>query len=139
MRRLVFILTILLSLLAIAPAAALAAPVGQAGRENSALAAMADADWGRYCPGFAYYFYRSVMQHSEGTDLMVEIAQAVREGAMAYLGRQYRIVTIVFVVLFLILLVIEPIWFTRPDCTFCFCHRRFLFSPNRLYWYENGH
>jgi K(+)-stimulated pyrophosphate-energized sodium pump len=51
---------------------------------------------------FALIFYRSVMKLSEGTPQMAEIAQAVREGAMAYLRRQYRVVTIVFVVLFLI-------------------------------------
>ena len=50
--------------------------------------------------GYAYYFYRQVMKESEGTPKMIEIAQAVRDGAMAYLTRQYRVVTIVFVVLF---------------------------------------
>ncbi len=51
---------------------------------------------------FAWIFYQSVMKLSEGTPQMAEIAQAVREGAMAYLRRQYRVVTVVFVVLFLI-------------------------------------
>lgn len=55
----------------------------------------------------AYYLYRSVMSHTEGTERMIEIAQAVREGAMAYLGRQYRIVGIVFAVLFVILLIMS--------------------------------
>ena len=32
---------------------------------------------------FAYIFYRSVMDKDEGTPRMREIAQAVREGAMA--------------------------------------------------------
>ena len=50
----------------------------------------------------AYMFYRSVMQVEEGTPRMIEIAQAVREGAMAYLKRQYRVVGIIFAVLFLI-------------------------------------
>ncbi|MBI1296643.1 sodium-translocating pyrophosphatase [bacterium] len=52
--------------------------------------------------GFAVYFYQSVMKVSEGTPRMAEIAAAVREGAMAYLGRQYRVVFIAFVVLFII-------------------------------------
>jgi K(+)-stimulated pyrophosphate-energized sodium pump len=52
----------------------------------------------------AYILYSSVVSRDEGTDVMIDIAQAVREGAMAYLNRQYRIVTIVFVVLFVILL-----------------------------------
>ncbi|MDR2962343.1 MAG: sodium-translocating pyrophosphatase [Bacteroidales bacterium] len=49
--------------------------------------------------GFAYYFFRKMMQESEGTDTMKTIAQYVREGAMAYLKQQYKIVLIVFVVL----------------------------------------
>lgn len=51
---------------------------------------------------FAWYFYRQVMKESEGTPKMIEIAQAVRGGAMAYLSRQYRVVAIVFVVLFVV-------------------------------------
>lgn len=49
--------------------------------------------------GFAYFFYKSVMRQNEGTDVMREIAQAVREGAMAYLRQQYKVVAIVFAVL----------------------------------------
>ena len=54
---------------------------------------------------FAYIFYRSVMDKDEGTPRMREIAQAVREGAMAYLRRQYRVVAIAFAVLFIIFLI----------------------------------
>ena len=49
--------------------------------------------------GFALYFYKSVMRQSEGTAVMREIAQAVRDGAMAYLRQQYKVVGIVFAVL----------------------------------------
>lgn len=52
--------------------------------------------------GFAYYFFRQMMKESEGTDTMKKIALHVRTGAMAYLRQQYKIVTIVFVVLALI-------------------------------------
>ncbi len=52
----------------------------------------------------AFTFYRTVMGKPEGTERMVEIAQAVREGAMAYLKRQYRVVAIVFAVLFVVFL-----------------------------------
>jgi K(+)-stimulated pyrophosphate-energized sodium pump len=52
--------------------------------------------------GYAWYFYRQVMQGSEGNENMVEIAQAVREGAMAYLQRQYRVVGLVFAALFIV-------------------------------------
>lgn len=55
--------------------------------------------------GFAFVFYKSVMRQSEGTDVMREIAQAVREGAMAYLRQQYKVVGIVFVVLCVIFLI----------------------------------
>ena len=48
---------------------------------------------------FAYYFFKSVMKESEGTDVMKEIASHVRKGAMAYLKQQYKIVLIVFAVL----------------------------------------
>ena len=49
--------------------------------------------------GFAYYFYKKMMGAPEGTDKMIEIARHVREGAYAYLFRQYSVVTIVFIVL----------------------------------------
>ena len=54
---------------------------------------------------FAFVFYKSVMKQSEGTDVMREIAQAVRDGAMAYLRQQYKVVTIVFIVLCVIFLI----------------------------------
>ena len=49
--------------------------------------------------GFAYYFFKQMMKESEGTDIMKEIASHVRKGAMAYLKQQYKVVTIVFIVL----------------------------------------
>ncbi len=49
--------------------------------------------------GFAYYFYRWMLGKEEGTELMKKIASHVRKGAMAYLKQQYKVVTIVFVVL----------------------------------------
>ncbi|MDY3227057.1 MAG: sodium-translocating pyrophosphatase [Candidatus Cryptobacteroides sp.] len=48
---------------------------------------------------FAWYFFRQMMKESEGNVTMMEIAQYVRDGAMAYLRQQYKVVTIVFVVL----------------------------------------
>ncbi|HZJ79726.1 MAG TPA: sodium-translocating pyrophosphatase [Dysgonamonadaceae bacterium] len=51
---------------------------------------------------FAYYFFRSMMKESEGTNQMIKIAQYVREGAMSYLKQQYKVVTIVFVVMALV-------------------------------------
>jgi K(+)-stimulated pyrophosphate-energized sodium pump len=52
---------------------------------------------------FAWFFFKSMMKNSEGTDRMKEIAQYVREGAMAYLKRQYKVVAIVFIILFVLL------------------------------------
>ena len=48
---------------------------------------------------FAWIFFRQMMRESEGTVTMKEIAQYVREGAMAYLKQQYKVVVIVFIVL----------------------------------------
>ncbi len=47
----------------------------------------------------AFVFYRQMLKKDEGTDLMKKIAAHVRQGAMAYLKQQYKVVTIVFVVL----------------------------------------
>ena len=48
---------------------------------------------------FAWIFFRQMFRESEGTPTMQEIAQYVREGAMAYLRQQYKVVVIVFIVL----------------------------------------
>ena len=48
---------------------------------------------------FAWLFFRQMMKESEGSATMKEIALYVRKGAMAYLKQQYKVVTIVFVVL----------------------------------------
>ena len=58
---------------------------------------------------FAYIFYREVMKQSEGTPAMVEIAQTVREGAMAYLNQQYKVVGVVFFLLCVIFLILSLI------------------------------
>ena len=51
---------------------------------------------------FAYHFFRNMMKQSEGTDQMKKIALHVREGAMSYLKQQYKVVTIVFIVIALL-------------------------------------
>ena len=48
---------------------------------------------------FAWLFFRQMMKESEGTATMKEIALYVRKGAMAYLKQQYKVVTIVFIIL----------------------------------------
>ena len=52
--------------------------------------------------GFAFYFYKSMLKEDEGTDLMKKIALHVRNGAMAYLKQQYKVVIIVFIILAII-------------------------------------
>ncbi|NCF68208.1 MAG: sodium-translocating pyrophosphatase, partial [Chloroflexi bacterium] len=64
--------------------------------------------------GFAINFYRQVMKEDEGTPRMIEIAQAVRDGAMAYLTRQYKVVAIVFAVLFIVFLVMSFLRLQNP-------------------------
>ncbi|RKD87914.1 sodium-translocating pyrophosphatase [Mangrovibacterium diazotrophicum] len=63
---------------------------------------------------FAWVFFKSMMKNSEGTPRMMEIAQYVREGAMAYLYRQYKVVGIVFIILLLILLVLAYLGVQNP-------------------------
>lgn len=48
---------------------------------------------------FAFYFFRQMMKESEGSQKMKDIALYVRKGAMAYLKQQYKVVTIVFLIL----------------------------------------
>ena len=48
---------------------------------------------------FAAYFYKQMKAESEGTERMAYIAKAVRQGAMAYLKQQYKVVSVVFICL----------------------------------------
>ncbi len=63
---------------------------------------------------FAWFFYTSLMKSSEGTPRMIEIAQYVREGAMAYLYRQYKVVGLVFIILMIALLVLAYFGIQNP-------------------------
>ena len=63
---------------------------------------------------FAWYFFKSMMKNSEGTPRMIEIAQYVREGAMAYLYRQYRVVGLVFIILMLVFIFLAYIGVQNP-------------------------
>ncbi len=55
----------------------------------------------------AFIFAKSVMKRSEGEPEMIRIAQAVRDGAMAYLTQQYKIVAGVFVILIVVLAIMS--------------------------------
>ncbi|MGR6967297.1 sodium-translocating pyrophosphatase [Geodermatophilus sp. URMC 61] len=65
---------------------------------------------------FAAYLVRAVMAADQGTPTMREIAQAVQEGAAAYLRRQFKTLGAFAVIVFLLLLVL-PVhdggWGTR--------------------------
>src|SRR5688572_1292743 len=56
--------------------------------------------------GFAAYLVRAVLASDQGTVKMREIAQAVQEGAAAYLRRQFRTLGVFAVIVFLLLLVL---------------------------------
>ena len=51
----------------------------------------------------ARYFHSKLILESEGNEKMKTIAGYVKEGAMAYLKRQYRVVSVVFAILFILL------------------------------------
>jgi K(+)-stimulated pyrophosphate-energized sodium pump len=53
--------------------------------------------------GFAYYLVRSVIACSRGNERMIQIANAVQEGAKAYLNRQLISVGLIAAVIFVIL------------------------------------
>lgn len=56
---------------------------------------------------FAGYTAFTILKKDEGTDAMKEIANAIREGANAYLRRQYTGVALFFAVIFVILLILS--------------------------------
>jgi len=64
---------------------------------------------------FAFVQSRKVLKFSEGTELMKQIAAAIRAGANAYLRRQYSGVAKIFVVVFVILIILAAVkllnWF----------------------------
>lgn len=64
--------------------------------------------------GFAWYFYKKVMEAPQGTEKMIEIARHVREGAYAYLFRQYSIVSLVFLLLLIIFAVCAYLGVQNP-------------------------
>ncbi|MDZ7738161.1 MAG: sodium-translocating pyrophosphatase [Bacteroidales bacterium] len=63
---------------------------------------------------FAWIFFKSMMKTSEGTDKMKEIAQHVRDGAMAYIKSQYKVVAIVFLFLVIFLTILAYMGVQNP-------------------------
>ncbi|OGG23694.1 sodium-translocating pyrophosphatase [Candidatus Gottesmanbacteria bacterium RIFCSPLOWO2_01_FULL_43_11b] len=56
--------------------------------------------------GYGWYLSRKVLAQPEGSDKLKQIALAVRQGAMAYLGKQFRLVSVFMAALTVL------IWFT---------------------------
>lgn len=56
---------------------------------------------------FTVYLAFSILKKDEGTDRMKEIANAVKEGAAAYLRQQYSAIIVFFAVVFVILLALS--------------------------------
>ena len=52
---------------------------------------------------FALFTARKVLKFSEGSDLMKKISASIRAGANAYLKRQYIVVSMFFLVMFIVL------------------------------------
>ena len=63
---------------------------------------------------FAYIFFKGMMKNSEGNDTMKKIAKYVKEGAMAYLTRQYKVVGLIFLCLLIILTILAYIGVQNP-------------------------
>jgi K(+)-stimulated pyrophosphate-energized sodium pump len=63
---------------------------------------------------FAWIFYRGMKVEEEGTDKMKEIAEYVREGAMAYLKSQYTVVGKVFIILVVLLSILAYMGVQNP-------------------------
>lgn len=70
--------------------------------------------------GFAVWFYKKMISASEGNDTMIEIAGHVRDGAMAYLQRQYKVVALVFLVLLIVLQLLAFFGIQNPFVPFAF-------------------
>jgi K(+)-stimulated pyrophosphate-energized sodium pump len=63
---------------------------------------------------FAWVYYKQVMAADEGNDRMKEIAGYVKQGAMAYLTKQYKTVGKVFIVLVIILTILAYLGVQNP-------------------------
>lgn len=52
---------------------------------------------------FAAYLSMSVLKESQGNERMIEISEAIQEGAMAFLNRQYKTLAPIAIIIFLVL------------------------------------
>ena len=70
--------------------------------------------------GMAFVLFRMMKKAPAGNETMQEIAQYVREGAFAYLRRQYKVVTIVFLIMVVLLTVLAFMGVQNPFVPFAF-------------------
>ena len=61
---------------------------------------------------YAYLLYRNVMAESKGTERMIQVWTAVKEGADAYLGQQLR--TILPFIGLLVFALFASVWIAQP-------------------------
>lgn len=69
---------------------------------------------------FALLTSKKIMKFSEGNEKMQKISKAIREGANAYLKRQYKVVGIFFAVMFVVLCVMAFFKLITPYVPFAF-------------------
>ena len=69
---------------------------------------------------FALFTAKKVLKFSEGNQLMQKISSSIKKGADAYLKRQYKIVIIFFLVMFLVLSVMAIFKLLTPYVPFAF-------------------
>ncbi len=69
---------------------------------------------------FTVVLVKSIMRWDEGTPRMVEIAEAVRKGAYAYIRRQYGVMAVFFAIVFLLLLVMSAVKYVPFFVPFAF-------------------
>lgn len=88
--------------------------ISQTGEKIASYAPLLGAMTALAALSFAYFFYRSMMRESEGTDRMKEIAGHVRAGAYAYLYAQYRVVGLVFLILVALFTLLAALGIQNP-------------------------
>ena len=70
--------------------------------------------------GFAFLQFRKVMSFGEGTERMQKLAKSIRDGASAYLKRQFRVVAIFYVVIIAVLGILAALDHVSPFIPFAF-------------------